>query len=70
MPTPKAEKTSKPRKTSARKKTHTASEPVPIRPTHEEIARRAHQLWVERGRTHGKHEEDWYRAEQELMRAS
>jgi monoterpene epsilon-lactone hydrolase len=34
--------------------------------SHEEIARRAYQLWEERGRPDGSHEEDWYRAEQEL----
>jgi hypothetical protein len=71
MPTPKAEKATKSRKTSAKKKTAAAApEPIVIRPTHDEIARRAHQMWIERGRTHGKHEEDWLRAEQELMKAS
>jgi monoterpene epsilon-lactone hydrolase len=35
-------------------------------PSHEEIARRAHQLWEERGRAHGSDEEDWHRAEHEL----
>ena len=40
--------------------------PVP----HEEIARRAYQLWEERGKPHGSHEEDWYRAEDELRRQS
>jgi hypothetical protein len=32
----------------------------------EEIARLAHQYWAERGHRDGHHEEDWYRAEQEL----
>lgn len=32
----------------------------------EEIAVLAYQYWVERGSPHGSHEEDWYRAEQEL----
>ncbi len=32
----------------------------------EEVARLAHRFWAERGRQHGKHEEDWFRAEQEL----
>ena len=36
-------------------------------PTHEEIARLAHQYYEERGSHHGFHEQDWYRAEQELM---
>ena len=30
------------------------------------IARRAHELFVERGGEHGHHEEDWLRAEEEL----
>lgn len=32
----------------------------------EEIARRAHDLYVQRGREHGKDVEDWLRAEKEL----
>ncbi len=35
-------------------------------PDAEEIRRRAYQLWEQRGGTHGSHEEDWFRAEQEL----
>lgn len=38
-------------------------------PSHEEIARRAYELWQARGGGHGGHEEDWFRAEQELMRS-
>jgi hypothetical protein len=34
--------------------------------TDEEVARLAHRYWKERGHRHGHHEEDWYRAEQEL----
>jgi hypothetical protein len=33
---------------------------------HEEIARLAYALWEERGCTDGAHEEDWFRAEQQL----
>ena len=39
-------------------------------PSHEEIARRAYQLWEERGNPAGSHEEDWYRAEHELRHPS
>lgn len=35
-------------------------------PTHEEISRRAHELWVERGGMGGSAQEDWLRAEREL----
>jgi ABC-type uncharacterized transport system auxiliary subunit len=38
-----------------------------IRVSHEEIARLAHRYWAERGRQHGHHEEDWLRAERELL---
>ena len=35
-------------------------------PSVEEIARRAHELYLERGGEHGKDVEDWVRAEKEL----
>jgi len=35
-------------------------------PSEEEIARRAHELYVQRGSKHGKDVEDWARAEKEL----
>jgi hypothetical protein len=31
-----------------------------------EVAALAHRFWAERGYQHGKHVEDWFRAEQEL----
>jgi len=34
--------------------------------SHDEVARLAHKFWKERGHKHGHHEEDWYRAEQQL----
>jgi Protein of unknown function (DUF2934) len=34
--------------------------------SHDEVARLAHKFWKERGHRHGQHEDDWYRAEQEL----
>ena len=37
-----------------------------IEPTHEDIARRAYQLYEERGGEHGRHLEDWFQAEREL----
>ncbi|HEY3704768.1 MAG TPA: DUF2934 domain-containing protein [Terracidiphilus sp.] len=33
---------------------------------HDEVARLAHTYWQQRGHKHGQHEDDWYRAEQEL----
>ena len=37
-----------------------------IEPTHEDIARRAYQLYEERGGEHGRDCQDWFRAEREL----
>ena len=34
--------------------------------SHDQVAQLAHRFWAERGRTHGHHEEDWFRAEQAL----
>ena len=42
--------------------------PAPRIPSHEEIAHLARQYWAERGHTDGQAEQDWLRAEQELMR--
>ena len=36
-------------------------------PTHEDIARRAYQLYEERGGEHGRDWEDWFQAECELL---
>jgi len=35
-------------------------------PTLEQIARRAHELWIKRGCPEGSAEQDWLQAEQEL----
>ena len=47
-----------------------ASNPVPLDPIaeREEIARLAYFLWEARGRQGGSPEEDWYRAEQEILK--
>ena len=37
---------------------------------HDAIARRAHELFVERGGEHGHHEADWLQAEHELRNRS
>jgi hypothetical protein len=36
-------------------------------PTHEQIAKRAYEIWVARGRPHGKDAENWRQAERELL---
>ncbi|WNG49515.1 DUF2934 domain-containing protein [Archangium minus] len=35
-------------------------------PTQEQIARRAYELFLARGGSHGRHEDDWIQAEREL----
>jgi predicted phosphoribosyltransferase len=55
------------KKTSA-KKTTVAEQVTAMRPSHEEIARLAEQYWAERGRQDGQAEQDWLRAERELMK--
>jgi hypothetical protein len=56
---------------TAPKKKTTRTKPMPkvteIGVSHEEIARLAHRYWAERGGQHGHHEEDWLRAERELL---
>ena len=37
-------------------------------PSHEEIARLAYAYWEARGHPHGSAQEDWFRAERELLR--
>jgi len=61
----KAKALAKPRKT-ATKKTGIAMVPNPPAVSHDEVAKLAHRYWAERGHQHGTHEEDWFRAEQEL----
>jgi hypothetical protein len=37
------------------------------RPTNEQIAQRAYEIFAARGYTHGSHEQDWLQAERELL---
>ena len=57
--------TAKPRNPAA-EKAAVAAKVTPISISHERVAELAHRLWAERGHGHGHHEEDWFRAEQEL----
>ena len=36
------------------------------RPSHEQIARRAYEIFLSRGGQHGRHMDDWMQAEREL----
>lgn len=44
-----------------------AEKVIATTPTHDEIAQLAQQYWAERGRQDGQAEQDWLRAERELM---
>jgi hypothetical protein len=44
----------------------TAVAGISIEPTHEDVARRAYQLYEERGGRDGRDQEDWFQAEREL----
>ena len=50
-------------------KAQTQASPADIQghPTHEEIARRAQELFLRRGATDGNEQEDWFQAERELI---
>ena len=34
--------------------------------THDQIARRAHEIWVQQGCSHGRDRENWFEAERQL----
>jgi Protein of unknown function (DUF2934) len=50
--------------------TATKSKAAKNAPTHEEIAFRAYQIYLERGGAPGNELEDWTRAERELKKSS
>lgn len=56
-------------KATAKPRKGTAARKPAARITHEQIARLAYLLWLERGGGHGLHEQDWARAEQQLVKA-
>jgi hypothetical protein len=63
----KANAPAKPRKIAAKKEKVT--QPAnSMRPSHEEIERLARIYWEQRGHQHGYAEQDWLRAEQDLLK--
>ena len=56
-----------PAKKTATSKAAASKKSIPM-PSHEEISRLAEQYWRERGHQDGHAEQDWLRAEQELMK--
>lgn len=51
---------------TSQKKTVSSADGNGAHVSHDQVAQLAHRFWNERGRAHGHHEEDWFRAEQEL----
>jgi hypothetical protein len=58
-------KAAKPRKQVTKKQLESPRQLEP--PSHQQIAELAEKYWAERGWPQGSPEEDWLRAEQELM---
>jgi hypothetical protein len=65
--TVKGEKTSAPKAVKAGAGTAISSSAAKAAPTYEEIAKRSYEIFLERGGEHGRAEEDWVRAEAELI---
>jgi hypothetical protein len=65
--TKKAKAPAKPRKTTAKKAT-VAKKAAPSMPPREEIEKLARAYWEQRGYQDGFAEQDWLRAEQELLK--
>jgi hypothetical protein len=62
----KAKAPAKSRKTAAKKEK--VAQPAATGPSHEEIERLARSYWEQRGHQDGFAEQDWLRAEQELLK--
>jgi len=63
----KAKTPAKPRKAAAKQAEVVAAPPAPLMPAREEIERLARQFWAQRGYQDGHAEQDWLRAERELL---
>jgi hypothetical protein len=57
---------STPKSGSAKSSNEAASSKSRREPSHEAVSSLAHRFFEQRGRQHGSHEQDWFRAEQEL----
>jgi len=68
--TKKTKTTAKPRATAAKTATKKAKSVISPKPTHEQIAHLAKSYWEARGRLDGYAEQDWLRAEKELLKAA
>ena len=56
----------KPRSTTATTQFAAVEKPKTAAPTRDEIARRAYEIYIARGKAGGRDTEDWFQAEREL----
>lgn len=63
----KAKASAKPRKTAKKKETAVGEVAIVAAPSREQIAELARKYWAERGWRDGYAEQDWLRAERELI---
>ena len=68
--TKKTKTTPKPRTAATKTTTKKANAAISSKPTREEIERLAKSYWAARGRLDGYAEQDWLRAEKELLKAA
>jgi len=68
--TKKTKITAKPRSATTKTTTKKANAAISSKPTREEIERLAKSYWAARGRLDGYAEQDWLRAEKELLKAA
>jgi Protein of unknown function (DUF2934) len=59
-------KSAAPKAVSAKSNGETLISQLKRKSRHEEISSLAHRFFEQRGRQHGSHEQDWFRAEREL----
>jgi hypothetical protein len=66
MPTPSPKRTTEKNPIARPRPAVNGLQTIDPQPTHEEIAARAYELFLARGRRHGHDREDWMQAEREL----
>jgi len=65
--TVKGEKTSAPKAVKAKQVATATAEAAKALPSHDDIAKRSYELYLQRGAVDGFHEQDWLQAEAELL---
>ena len=66
---PKAKVKGKPKAKTAARQTGKPRQPVVVMPSHDEIAERAYEIWLSRGRPQGQDTQNWDEARRQLTEA-